>query len=146
MLPLHARARSNGGKAMPEDRGLQEVRRRYRETAGALGEAAIDFTEGGRSAIFWVGMKQKGDQFLEGVARVCTRVFTDEREHREAGAGEVAAVARAEEDWAGGREGGYGPRHSEGEGGGGRWARRVGSSCAPQPPGGSFRRRPVALS
>ena len=89
---------------MPEDRGLQEVRRRYRETAGALGEAAIDFTEGGRSAIFWVGMKQKGDQFLEGVARVCTRVFTDELEHQEHGAGEVAAVAKTEEDWARVRE------------------------------------------
>jgi hypothetical protein len=85
---------------MPEDRGLQEVRSRFRESAGDLAEAAIDFTEGGRSAIFWVGMKQKGDEFLDGVARVCNRVFTDELEHQEHGAGEVAAVAKTEEDWA----------------------------------------------
>ncbi len=82
-----------------EDRKLQEVRSHCRETAGDLGEAAIDFTEGGRSAIFWVGMKLTGDPFLEKVAGVCAQVFTDELEHQEHGAGEVPQAAKTPEDW-----------------------------------------------
>jgi hypothetical protein len=82
-----------------EDRKLQEVRGHCRRTEGELGELAIAFTEGGRSAIFYAGMKLKGDPILEKVAKACSQVFQDELEHQEYGAEGVERVAKSREDW-----------------------------------------------
>ena len=87
------------GYQLSEDRKLQEVRQHYRQTEGALGECAIAFTEGGRSAIFYVGMQLQGDPLLDKVAAACTRVFQDELDHQEHGARGLEQVARTEEDW-----------------------------------------------
>ncbi len=94
------------GYQLPEDRKLQEVRDHFRRTDKKVGEAAVGFTEGGGSAMFYVGMKLRGnaDKLLDQVGEVCSVVYTDELEHQEHGAHEAEEELSTEEEWARARE------------------------------------------
>ncbi len=59
----------------------------------------MEFTEGGRAAIFQEGMQLKGDPLLEKIARQARAIFDDEVGHQEYGAAGLERVARTEEDW-----------------------------------------------
>ena len=83
----------------PEDLKLQEIRDHFRQTEGELGESAISFTEGGRAALFYEGMKLKGDPLLDQVAKAFSEIFDDEVEHQESGAEDLERVAKTEEAW-----------------------------------------------
>jgi len=88
------------GWQIDEDRDLQAVRQGIREREGHLGELAIMFTEGGGSAFFLVGRDLKGDPISEQIARASDTVYTDELEHGEHGALDLAGELHTEEEWA----------------------------------------------
>ena len=88
------------GWQIDEDRDLQAVRQGIREREGHLGELAIMFTEGGGSAFFLVGRDLKGDPISEQIARASDTVYTDELEHGEHGALDLAGELHTEKEWA----------------------------------------------
>ena len=94
------------GYQLPEDRKLQQLRDHFKRTDPRVGEAAVGFTEGGGSGLFYEGMKLRGnaDRLLDQVGEVCSLVYTDELEHQEHGAMEAEEGLRTEEEWNRARE------------------------------------------
>ena len=94
------------GYQLPGDRKLQEVRDHFRRSDERVGAAAVGFTEGGGSALFYEGMKLRGDPgaLLGQIGEACSVVYTDELEHQQHGAREAEEELSTEEEWGRARE------------------------------------------
>ena len=68
-------------KQMPEEKKLGDLRRRYVRRGGAIGKAAVGFTEGGGTALFRVGKNLKGDKIKEMTAEAMKVIWKDEKDH-----------------------------------------------------------------
>lgn len=83
---------------LPEDRRLAELRL-ARRALGPVEMAAVHFTEGGGSALFYAGKRISGGEFERRVAAACQTVWDDEVDHVAYRFREVAEAARTPEDW-----------------------------------------------
>lgn len=68
-------------KQLPEEKKLGDLRRRYVRRGGAIGKAAVGFTEGGGTALFRVGKNLKGDKIKEMTAKAMNVIWKDEKDH-----------------------------------------------------------------
>ena len=68
-------------KQLPEEKKLGDVRRKYVTKGGAIGKAAVGFTEGGGSALFRVGAKLKGSKINQMTAKAMKVIWDDEKDH-----------------------------------------------------------------
>ena len=68
-------------KQLPQEKKLGDIRRRYVTKGGAIGKAAVGFTEGGGSALFRVGAKLKGSAINQMTAKAMKVIWDDEKDH-----------------------------------------------------------------
>lgn len=68
-------------KQLPEEKKLGDIRRRYVTKGGAIGKAAVGFTEGGGSALFRVGARLKGNKINQMTAKAMKVIWDDEKDH-----------------------------------------------------------------
>ena len=68
-------------KQMPEEKKLGDLRRRYVQRGGAIGKAAVGFTEGGGTALFRVGKNLKRDKIKEMTTSAMKVMWKDEKDH-----------------------------------------------------------------
>jgi hypothetical protein len=79
---------------LPQEKKLQELRRRYVTSGSALDKAAVLFTEGGGAALFREGAKVKGGKLEEMIAHAMQIIYDDEKDHFKEGAREAAELIR----------------------------------------------------
>jgi hypothetical protein len=103
---------------LPEDRKLAAIRARYsksfatllhgsgsirakdiKRTDEALERAAITLTEGGGGALYKVCRTLKNTRFEKAIARVFSRIFDDEVNHKEYGERSLTAAVRTKEQF-----------------------------------------------
>ena len=68
-------------KQLPQEKKLGNIRRQYVTTGGAIGKAAVGFTEGGGSALFRVGARLKGSKINQMTAKAMKVIWDDEKDH-----------------------------------------------------------------
>jgi hypothetical protein len=68
-------------KQLPQEKKLGDIRRQYVTKGGAIGKAAVGFTEGGGSALFQVGAKLKGSKINQMTAKAMKVIWDDEKDH-----------------------------------------------------------------
>ena len=68
-------------KQLPQEKKLGDIRRQYVTKGGAIGKAAVGFTEGGGSALFRVGAKLKGSKINQMTAKAMKVIWDDEKDH-----------------------------------------------------------------
>ena len=68
-------------RQLPQEKKLGDIRRRYVAKGGAIGKAAVGFTEGGGSALFRVGAKLKGSKINQMTAKAMKVIWDDEKDH-----------------------------------------------------------------
>ena len=83
-----------------EGKALDDFRRAMRETHGAFGQAAMDFTEGGYCTLYAEGAKLAGRGGIDDkIAAACQRVYDDEVDHMLRGVFGLGDLAEEETDW-----------------------------------------------
>lgn len=82
---------------LPEEKKLQEVRKRYTE-ASEIERAAVLFTEGGGAAMFREGRKVKGGSLERKIAKAMDLIYRDEKDHFREAARQAARLIRNEKD------------------------------------------------
>lgn len=85
---------------LPEDRKLNEMRRRYVASGDAPVRAAMMLTEGGGARLFAEAAKLSGGPIEERLAAAMAVITADEAHHVEDAAAAAAAVIGSEEDFA----------------------------------------------
>jgi hypothetical protein len=88
----------NDAVQLPEERRLQELRRRYTTSGSPPERAAVLFTEGGGARLFREGAKVRGGELETMIARAMQTIYDDERDHFEEAAKEAEALIRSPED------------------------------------------------
>ena len=83
---------------MPEDRKLNDMRRRYMESGDPRLRAAMGLTEGGGSSTFRVLSELKGGEIEDRLAAAMKVIYTDEKNHYEEAAHEAAALVKSADD------------------------------------------------
>jgi len=68
-------------RQLPQEKKLGDIRRRYVTKGGAIGKAAVGFTEGGGAALFRVGAKLQGIAINQMTARAMKVIWNDEKDH-----------------------------------------------------------------
>ena len=68
-------------RQLPQEKKLGDIRRRYVTKGGAIGKAAVGFTEGGGAALFRVGAKLQGIAINRMTARAMKVIWNDEKDH-----------------------------------------------------------------
>ncbi len=68
-------------KQLPQEKKLGDIRRHYVTKGGAIGKAAVGFTEGGGSALFRIGAKLKGSAINRMTAKAMKVIWDDEKDH-----------------------------------------------------------------
>jgi hypothetical protein len=85
----------------PEGEALDNYRQGMRKTEGALGKAALSFTEGGYCTLYSEGAKLRGRGGVDdAIAAACQRVYDDEVGHMLKGVVGVSALALDDAGWA----------------------------------------------
>ena len=83
-----------------EGRALDDYRHRMRRTHGALGQAALSFTEGGYCTLYSEGAKLAGRGGVDDrIAAACQRVYDDEVGHMLKGVAGFGGLPAGETDW-----------------------------------------------
>ena len=83
---------------LPEDRKLNDLRRRYMESGDPRLRAAMGLTEGGGSSTFRVLSELKGGEIEERLAAAMKVIYTDEKSHYEEAAHDAAALVTSKDD------------------------------------------------
>ncbi|MBT5047916.1 MAG: hypothetical protein HOM58_05385 [Rhodospirillaceae bacterium] len=84
----------------PEGKTLDDYRLDLRQTHGDLGQAAMDFTEGGYCTLYSEGTKLKGRGGIDDqIAAACQRVYDDEVGHMLKGVTALGSYELDEEGW-----------------------------------------------
>lgn len=83
---------------LPEERKLEELRRRYVTSGSPIDKAAVLFTEGGGAALFREGAKVKGGKLEEMIAQAMQVIYDDEKDHFHEGAKECAELIKTRAD------------------------------------------------
>lgn len=83
---------------LPQEKKLQELRRRYVSSGSALDKAAVLFTEGGGAALFREGARVKGGKLEEMIAHAMQIIYDDEKDHFREGAREAAELIKTRAD------------------------------------------------
>ncbi len=83
---------------LPEEKRLQEVRRRYVTSGSAIDKSAVLFTEGGGAALFREGANVKGGKLEEMIAAAMKIIYDDEKDHFREGARESAELISTRAD------------------------------------------------
>jgi len=68
-------------RQLPQEKKLGDIRRRYVTKGGAIGKAAVGFTEGGGAALFRIGAKLQGSAINQMTARAMKVIWNDEKDH-----------------------------------------------------------------
>jgi hypothetical protein len=68
-------------RQLPQEKKLGDIRRHFVIKGGAIGKAAVGFTEGGGSALFRVGAKLKGSAINQMTAKAMKVIWDDEKDH-----------------------------------------------------------------
>jgi hypothetical protein len=66
---------------LPEEKKLQEIRRRYTYSGSEVDKAAVLVTEGGGCRMFREGKKIKGGPFERKIAKAMNVIYRDEKDH-----------------------------------------------------------------
>jgi len=82
---------------LPEEKKLQELRRRYAEGSD-VERAAVLLTEGGGARMFREGRKIKGGPLERRIARAMDVIYRDERDHVAEAARAIAPLTRSRDD------------------------------------------------
>jgi hypothetical protein len=83
---------------LPQEKKLQELRRRYATSDSAMDKAAVLFTEGGGAMLFREGAKVKGGKAEKMIADAMQVIYDDEKDHFLEGAKESAELIHSKED------------------------------------------------
>lgn len=83
---------------LPEDRKLNDMRRRYMESGDPCLQAAMGLTEGGGSRTFAELARLKGGEIEDRLAAAMDVIFRDEKTHYEDAAREAAVLVGSEDD------------------------------------------------
>lgn len=86
-------------RPLPEDATLQALRHAHRATGGALGNAVMDFCEGGGGAMYVALSRIDGGPFERRIASAFATIYRDEIGHGPMQIHAVARLARCDEDW-----------------------------------------------
>jgi len=84
---------------LPEDATLQALRHAHRAAGGALGNAVMDFCEGGGGAMYVALSRITGGPFERRVAAAFAAIYRDEIGHGPMLIHAIARVARGADDW-----------------------------------------------
>ncbi len=87
-------------RQLPEDRTLNEMRRRYMESGDPCLMAAMRLTEGGGASTFREASKLSGGALEEKLAGAMKIIHDDEKDHYEDAAADAAETVRTAEDLA----------------------------------------------
>ena len=83
---------------MPEDKKLNDMRRKYMESGDPCLRAAMGLTEGGGSRTFSELAKLEGGEMQDRIARAMDVIFKDEKTHYEDAAHAAAALVKSDDD------------------------------------------------
>jgi hypothetical protein len=83
---------------LPEDRKLNDMRRKYMESGKPSLQAAMGLTEGGGSRTFAELAKLKGGEMEDRIARAMGVIYKDEKAHFEEAAQAAAALVQTDDD------------------------------------------------
>ena len=97
---LGRRLRKSDLRQLPEEKKLGDLRRRLVSRGGAIGRAAVGFTEGGGAALFRVGAKLRGSALNEATAKAMKVIWEDEKDHYREQAKTAAALVETPRDLA----------------------------------------------
>lgn len=85
---------------LPEEKKLEEIRRRYTSSGSPVDRAAVLVTEGGGARMFREGRKVSGGRLETMISKAMDVIYRDEKSHYRDAAREAAGMIRAEEDLA----------------------------------------------
>ena len=85
-------------KQLPQDKILNEMRRKHVESGDPCLKAAMGLTEGGGASTFREASKLSGGELEERLAAAMKIIHDDEKDHYEDAAAEAARLAKTEED------------------------------------------------
>lgn len=85
---------------LPEDRKLNDMRRRYMDTGDPCLRAAMGLTEGGGSRTFGELARLKGGEIEDRLAKAMDVIYKDEKTHYEDAARAAAAEVKSDHDLA----------------------------------------------
>jgi len=83
---------------LPEEKRLEEVRRRYTSSGSPVDRAAVLVTEGGGARMFREGRKVRGGRLEAMIAKAMELIYRDEKNHYREAAREAARKIRTRED------------------------------------------------
>ena len=85
---------------LPEEKKLEEIRRRYTSSGSPIDRAAVLVTEGGGARMFREGRKVRGGRLETMIAKAMELIYRDEKSHYQEAAREAAGMIRTAEDLA----------------------------------------------
>lgn len=83
---------------LPEEKRLEEIRRRYTSTGSEIDKAAVLFTEGGGARMFREGRKIRRGPLERKIAKAMKLIYQDEKDHFKEAAKQAARLIKSNKD------------------------------------------------